>query len=187
MAPRFRERGLTCDVVALLRTPSPLEHLLERQDVNLRYTGVQRLYSPRQISSLAKLLRGYDIAHVHLFPAQLWAVVAAARLKPSIPLVTTEHGTWNARRRWWFRPVDIWMYPHYKHIACISEATADRTDQMVPRHRRKDQRHPQRYSSRRIRNRPAGCAASSAVRRCQAGFCRTFLYPRKIMRLSSEL
>ena len=85
MAPRFRERGLTCDVVALLRTPSPLEHLLERKDVNLRYTGVQRLYSPRQISPLAKLLRGYDIAHVHLFPAQLWAVVAAARLKPSHP------------------------------------------------------------------------------------------------------
>jgi glycosyltransferase involved in cell wall biosynthesis len=132
MAPRFRERGLTCDVVALLRTPSPLEHLLERENVNLRYTGVQRLYSPRQISPLAKLLRGYDIAHVHLFPAQLWAVVAAARLKPSIPLVTTEHGTWNARRRWWFRPLDIWMYPHYKHIACISEATAEELIQWCP-------------------------------------------------------
>jgi len=42
-----------------------------------------------------------------------------------IPLVTTEHNTWNARRRWWLRPVDLWMYPYYERIACISEATAE--------------------------------------------------------------
>lgn len=132
MAPRFRARGVTCDIVALWRTPSPLEHILHEQEVNLRYTGVRRLYSPRQIPFLTKLLRGYDIVHVHLFPAQLWAVLAAARLRPCIPLVTTEHGTWNARRRWWLRPLDIWMYKHYKRIACISEATAEELIRWCP-------------------------------------------------------
>lgn len=125
MAPRFRTRGIECDVIALLQTPSPLEHLLLQQNIPLHYTGVHRLYSPQQIFSLATLVRGYDIVHVHLFPAQLWTVLAEASQQSRTPLVTTEHNTWNGRRRWWFRPVDRWMYPHYKRIACNSAATAE--------------------------------------------------------------
>lgn len=132
MAPRFRERGLTCDVVALLRTPSPLEQTLQEHNVNLRYTGVSRLYSPRQIFSLAKFLREYDIIHVHLFPAQLWAGLAATLSRVRVPLVSTEHNTWNGRRRWWMRRFDRWMYSHYRHIACISEATADELIRWCP-------------------------------------------------------
>ena len=132
MAPRFRARGVTCDVLALLQTPSPLERSLLDQDIHLRYTGIRRLYSPRQIFALSKLLSGYDVVHVHLFPAQLWTVLAAVRLRRRIPLVTTEHNTWNARRRWWFRPVDRWMYSQYRRIACISEATAESLIQWCP-------------------------------------------------------
>ena len=40
-------------------------------------------------------MQNYDIVHVHLFPAQLWAVLAQKRLGGRIPLVTTEHGTSN--------------------------------------------------------------------------------------------
>lgn len=125
MAPRFRTRGVTCDVVALIQRPSPLEKSLLDHDVLLRYTGVRQLYSPKQVFALAGLIRGYDIIHVHLFPAQLWAVLSTVRLNCGIPLVTTEHNTWNARRRWWLRPVDRWMYQHYERIACISDATAE--------------------------------------------------------------
>src|SRR5271169_4461254 len=132
MAPLFRTRGVECDIIALLRRPSPLEGSLLEQNVHLRYTGVRRLYSPRQILALATLIRGYDIVHVHLFPAQLWTVLAATRLQCRTPLVTTEHNTWNARRRWWLRPIDRWMYAHYKRIACISEATADSLIQWCP-------------------------------------------------------
>lgn len=132
MAPRFRTRGVTCDVVALIRRPSPLEAALLSCDVSLRYTGIHRLYSPRQALALSKLFSGYDIIHVHLFPAQLWAVLAAAGLRRRVPLVTTEHSTLNARRRWWLRPVDQWMYPHYERIACISEAAAESLTRWCP-------------------------------------------------------
>jgi glycosyltransferase involved in cell wall biosynthesis len=132
MAPRFRTRGVMCDVVALLRTSSPLERSLRDNDIHLRYTGVHRLYSPQQILVLARLLDGYDLVHVHLFPAQLWTVLAAARLRRPIPLVTTEHNAENARRRWWLRPVDRWMYPHYKRIACISDASAENLVRWCP-------------------------------------------------------
>jgi len=124
MAPRFRTRRVICDVVTLTQGPSALQDALLAQNVSLHHTGVQKLYSPFQVRSLAKLLRGYDIAHVHLFPAQLWAVLAARRVTPSVPLVITEHNTWNRRRHWFWRPGDEWMYPHYQRIACNSEATA---------------------------------------------------------------
>src|SRR5271166_360131 len=132
MAPLFGKRGVECDVIALIRRPSPLEDSLLKQDIHLSYTGVHRLYSPRQIPALTKLIEGYDIVHVHLFPAQLWAVLAAARLSRRTPLVTTEHNTWNLRRKWWFHPVDQWMYPHYERIACISEATAENLVRWCP-------------------------------------------------------
>jgi glycosyltransferase involved in cell wall biosynthesis len=132
MAPLFRMHGITCDVIALLQRPSPLEQTLLSQNVHMRYTGVDGLYSPRQIFELTKLIRGYDIVHVHLFPAQLWTVLAAVCLKSRPVLITTEHNTWNARRRWWLRPLDQWMYPHYTRIACNSEATADTLGQWCP-------------------------------------------------------
>jgi len=93
---------------------------------------VAKLYSPRQIHPLANLFRGFDVVHVHLFPAQLWAVLAAGKLESRVRLVTTEHNTWNARRRWWLRPFDRWMYPHYQLIACNSEATAEELVRWCP-------------------------------------------------------
>lgn len=132
MAPKFRKWGVTCDVVALMNWPSPLEQNLRNQGVSLRYTGARSLTSPMQIFALSKLLCEYDIVHVHLFPAQLWTVMATFLLRDRIPLVTTEHNTWNARRKWWLRPIDLWMYRHYNRIACNSEATADSLIQWCP-------------------------------------------------------
>ena len=132
MAPRFRTRGVACDVVVLLRTSSPLEPAFQEQNVILRYTNVTKLYSPRQIFSLAKLMHGYDIIHVHLFPAQVWAILAAVCSHSNVPLVSTEHNTWNNRRDWPLRRFDQWMYSYYKQIACNSEATAEELVRWCP-------------------------------------------------------
>lgn len=132
MAPHFQARGVACDVVALLRRPSSLEQSLLDNNIRLQFTDVPKLYSLRQIPVLSKLLRGYDLIHVHLFPAQLWTVMAAARWRHCVPLVTTEHTAWKSRRRWWQKPVDQWMYQRYKRIACISDATAESLVQWCP-------------------------------------------------------
>ena len=133
MAPRLRTRGIDCAVAVLCKVGSPLESALEASGVVLHSTNVASLYSLRQVRPLAKLMQGYDIVHVHLFPAQLWAVLAAKNLPVPIPLVTTEHNTWNARRRWWLRPFDAWMYSHYECIACNSEATAEELHRWSPK------------------------------------------------------
>jgi glycosyltransferase involved in cell wall biosynthesis/SAM-dependent methyltransferase len=98
--------------------------MLQDAGVPLHSTGVAHLYSPGQVPALTKLMRRFDIVHVHLFPAQLWAVLGVVRLSNPVPLVTTEHGTSNYRRRWWLRSFDAWLYRHYLYIACNSDATA---------------------------------------------------------------
>lgn len=90
----------------------------------MELTGVPDLYSPRQVRPLARLMRGFDIVHTHLFPAQLWGALGGWRCGRT-RLLTTEHGTPHFRRRFWFRPLDAWMYSRYEMIACISEATAE--------------------------------------------------------------
>jgi glycosyltransferase involved in cell wall biosynthesis len=122
LVPRFLQRGIDCEVLVLSRSSSPIELKLQEAGVKLIDTGNLDVYSPRQIFSLAKCFHSFDLAHVHLFPAQLWAALAA--LPSSFPLVTTEHSTWNARRHWWFRPLDAFMYSRYAQIACIGDAAA---------------------------------------------------------------
>ena len=133
LTPRLLARGVGCEVAVLFQSSSPLEASLKAAGVSLHSTGVADLYSPRQVRPLAKLMQSYDIVHVHLFPAQLWAVLGMWGVKTRTILVTTEHNTWNARRRWWLRPFDAWMYPHYDRIACNSEATAQELISWCPR------------------------------------------------------
>lgn len=84
-------------------------------------------------------MREVDIVHVQLFPAQLWAAVAATRLGKKAPvLVTTEQNTYNRRRDIpLLRPVDAWMYQRYTRIAAITDATADALIKYLPETRAK--------------------------------------------------
>ncbi len=125
MVPLFRTKDIECDIAVLRQSPNSLESLVQAAGVAIHGTGIENLYSPRQIFPLAKLMQKYDIIHVHLFPAQLWAALASMYLKPSVPMVTTEHSPWNRRRRWWLRPLDTWIYSRYQRIACISATTEE--------------------------------------------------------------
>ena len=93
ITPQLRARGIECDIIALVQTDSPLEHLFLRQDICLHCTSAHRLNSPQQRFSVARVVRGYDIVCEHPFPGQLWTVlVEAGQLCPT-PLATTEHNT----------------------------------------------------------------------------------------------
>jgi glycosyltransferase involved in cell wall biosynthesis len=125
LAPRMRARGVDFQVLELLRTDSPVEVAVRDSEVPVHNTGVGSLYSPRQINAVAEYVDSYDIVHVQLFPAQLWAAAAFAIRRRTSHLITTEQNTWNYRRdHWWLRPLDAWMYRQYELIACNSEGTA---------------------------------------------------------------
>lgn len=80
------------------------------------------VYSPLKVFPLIKHLKACDIAHVHLFPAQYWVVLAKLFSGVKTPLVTTEHSTQNKRRKkkiW--RLIDTWVYKRYDFVVACAE------------------------------------------------------------------
>ena len=133
LALRYLAQGIEVEIAVLQGLDSPLERQLAAAGVPVRVSDAGSLYSWRQVPALAKLLPGYDLIHVHLFPAQLWVAMAARLARLRTPLITTEHNTLNERRfKRSFQPVDRWMYRQYRMIACISEATAEAMREWAP-------------------------------------------------------
>jgi glycosyltransferase involved in cell wall biosynthesis len=130
----LNRRGVDCELYLLRSTQSQIERSLLAQGIRV-YTGRRAsLYSPLQVRSLATHLRtcSYDVVHVHLFPAQFWAVLATKMSKLPVPLVITEHSAYNYRRRPVYRPIDRWMYANCHAIACVSDATREALLRWIP-------------------------------------------------------
>ena len=125
LVPALMQLGAQVDILCLSGLTFPLEKELAMKGIKAVHTAPQSPYSPLQIFGVKKqiLAGNYDVIHSHLFPAQLWTVIGARMANANVPLVTTEHNTWNRRRREWFRPLDRWMYRRYSAIACIGAAT----------------------------------------------------------------
>lgn len=122
---RLQRHGVESHVYVLHRLGSPLEEQLEQAGLSLFGSNKFSVYSPNQIGALTKHLSTYryDLLHVHLFPAQLWVAIASRALGRQTILITTEHNTYNRRRRWYFRLLDHYLYSRYNQIVCISEPT----------------------------------------------------------------
>ena len=78
------------------------------------------------INRLKKIIINFDIVHVHLFPNQLYAAIASKLIRKNKrpKLITTEHNTWNNRRKYKvFRQLDRYMYSAYDKIVSISPQT----------------------------------------------------------------
>jgi glycosyltransferase involved in cell wall biosynthesis len=120
---RMRQRNVDIEVATLHLSGSRLEQQILDAGVNLYSVGVGSVYSPLNVLRLAGLIKDYDIVHAHLFPTQLWVAMAGCFAKKQPVLVTTEHSTYNRRRRFHFRRLDQWIYSRYQAIPCISEGT----------------------------------------------------------------
>ncbi|MBC7804845.1 MAG: glycosyltransferase [Akkermansiaceae bacterium] len=135
LATQQRESGMDVSLAPLVACGSAFE-------TNIRDAGVPLLMpdrphpirSPSHIARFRRMIGGYDLVHVHLFPAQLWIALAALTQGRSAPILfTTEHNTHNTRRNVRaFRLVDRLMYSKYDHIAAISEGTRDAMATYLP-------------------------------------------------------
>ena len=93
-------------------------------EVKVITTGCHSLYNPKNIWRIARLARGYDVVHVHLFPMVYWA--AFASLLMPMRLIYTEHNTTNRRReKWYLRPIEQFVYKRYQKVISISQQTQD--------------------------------------------------------------
>lgn len=132
MIPRFARHGVESSVAVLKPTDSPLKQRLQSLGVPFVPNLYTRIYSPLQVRPLTRCLPDYDLAQSYLFPSQLWLAMAAARCGKPVPIVTTEQSTVSRRRKWWYRPVDRWMYRRYSAIACNSQGSADALLRWLP-------------------------------------------------------
>jgi glycosyltransferase involved in cell wall biosynthesis len=120
--------GLNVAVYVLVKTGTHLEDQLVKNGVPVTY-GVGGWYSFRQLIPLSKYVKVFkpDIVHSHLTPAQLWSALISHPRR-----LTTEHSTFNRRRKFVFKVFDSWMYSQYRVIACISRATANALGEWIP-------------------------------------------------------
>lgn len=126
LLPRIRRRGHQVELLLFDGTGTPLLETLRQQGIVVRALGrgYQQMWNPLHAIRLKRFLNRekYDIVHTHNTPCQLLSALAAGKNAPA--LVTTEHNTFNRRRKWrFYGTVDRLMYGKYDHVACVSEKT----------------------------------------------------------------
>lgn len=118
---------VTSEDVTLLvyeRVHNDFERTIEDAGIKILCLDEHIFHNPGVVLRLRKIFRDYDLVHAHLFPTIYWASIAARGLK--VKLVYTEHSTSNSRRnKWYFRPVERFMYGRYNRIISISQQTQD--------------------------------------------------------------
>ena len=123
---RINKRGLDSQVVSFVEDSSCNSR-------SMQMLGVSWPYNPLVIFRLCKLLRraakngvAPDIIHTHLTPAQILTPLAVRLSGCPAVLVTTEHSTFNKRRKMFLGfIIDHLLYRPYAAIICISNGTRD--------------------------------------------------------------
>lgn len=140
--PLYRKAGVEMDLLVFWDDDLPFLKELEKQHcckiyVLSKSSNFRSIYNPMHILRMRRIMQQYDIAHVHLFPAQYYAVFAnklnSLLNKSKIPLVFTEHNTSNQRRHSVYRTIDQFIYSGYNVIGCISPATKNNLEKHLVR------------------------------------------------------
>ncbi len=129
-APRYKEKGITMEVLLLNGRSQPFAEKLMANGVVVHSLSNGSVYNPFLSFKIMGYLKKFDLVHVHLFPSLYWVALAKALSFSKTKLVFTEHNTTNRRRGWLFRLTDRWAYKRYSRIVIITEEVGD----MLRRH-----------------------------------------------------
>lgn len=120
--PLYAERGITVDLLLLNGTSHAfLENLAAKECCQIFTLGNSSVYHPKHIFGIIPYLKKYNIVHVHLFPAQYYAVLAKIISGAKTKLIFTEHNGTNRRLdNFLFSLIDQQIYKYYKKTICIT-------------------------------------------------------------------
>lgn len=125
--PIFQQSGIEVDVLLLNGSETPLlQKLKSTSDGEIISLGRRSVYDVRNVFSLIKYMRKYDVIHVHLFPALYFVAIAKLLSLSKVKLVYTEHSTNNRRRiNLFFKVTDKLIYKLYHKVITISPEVDD--------------------------------------------------------------
>ena len=124
LLPRLREHGHDVELLLFDGTRTPFFRQLEEQGIKIHSLseGQRAQHNPFLVFALHRWMKSFDIVHTHNTPCQMLA--AAASYGTRCRLFTTEHNTDNRRRgKWYWKPIDRWMYRRYETVVCCSRET----------------------------------------------------------------
>lgn len=125
--PLYRKNGIELDILLLWDNNHQFTQALQNLNICKIFilnnsSNLKDIYNPLNIFKMKKIMRNYDIVHVHLFPAQYFAVFANILNSGSSKLIFTEHNTSNTRiSNKLFRPIEKFIYKRFARVVCITE------------------------------------------------------------------
>lgn len=125
--PLYREAGIEMDILLLWDDHHPFTQQLKQLNICRVFilnesSRVRDVYNPLNIFKMRRIMKDYPLVHVHLFPAQYFAVIANRFNGSYSKLIFTEHNTSNNRiSNRFLSIIDKWFYRDYKRLICISE------------------------------------------------------------------
>lgn len=132
MVPRMRTRGVDVCVAVLKELDGPFELELREKCTPFLPTALGGFYNPGHLLTLRRHIPDFDVVHVYLFPAQLFAPIATILAGSKVPLVLSEGTLHHRRKKKWLHPLERWMYSQYTAVACASEAIAASLGEWIP-------------------------------------------------------
>ena len=137
--PLYRKKGIEMDILLLWNNDCMFTRELQKTNcckihIIKESSSVKDIYNPFSIFKIASILKEYDIAHVHLFPAQYFLVFANMINGNKTKLIFTEHSTSNKRiQNLIFKPFEKFIYTRYDIIVCISEEIKSIYSNYIPK------------------------------------------------------
>ena len=129
--PLYRKAGIEMDVLLLWDNELPFTKALEELGCCKIYilkksSNYKHIYNPLSIFKIRKIIKDYDIVHVHLFPAQYYTVFANLLNRNRCKLIFTEHSTSNKRlQNFIFKSIERFIYKRYDKLVCITQEIQD--------------------------------------------------------------
>lgn len=121
-----KQDDIEIDILLLTEQGSLFLDDLRLNGINIFNLSIKNVRNPMLIKKIVHFIddRDYDIVHSHLFPTQYWVAISGKFSKKKPRLITTEHSTFNSRRKYnFFRVIDKRIYKNYDKVISISEST----------------------------------------------------------------
>lgn len=123
LSKELAARAMKVDVLLVDGKDSHFVNELESNGIHVIKLDInaRSRFRIKYILQIARVMKGYNIIHVHVFPAS-YLVALATFFNATVPLVFTEHSSYNRRATHKiFRFIEKIIYSRFKIIVCLSE------------------------------------------------------------------